>query len=261
MLCPICSTICDDDLRFCDHCGADLTKTSCGEIEEIPVVQVVDVHKSVDFPPVLPTAPDAVTESPDGSISTKGRLWPPLLIMTLMICIGTLLYFLIPQSPSPNSGSSMDYFTVENGVLSFHPEFYHGSSELVIPEQIDGITVTAIADYAFSGQDTITTVILPDSITLIGDYAFSSCSNLRGIYIPDSVTLIGVYAFADCDELEAIYLPGSLVEMGHGSLDSCNSLHYILFDGTYNQFMNLYSGYFVSTVELHAIDGVYYTRP
>ena len=256
MICPNCSSVCDDDLRYCDTCGTDLSGCLTEPEGNIPVILVVE-----EIPPVKPVPAEQPAE-PSAPKAPKGRLWPPLLVLAAMITIGTLLFFLLPGDAAPSGDpGSMSCFTIEHGVLSFHPEFYTGSSELVIPETVNGHTVIAIADYAFSGQDTITTVILPNTVTRIGDYAFSSCHGLRGIYIPASVTEIGVYAFADCDSMEAIYFPGSLQTLGHGSLDSCDHLRYILFDGTYAQWMMLYQGYFLTTVELHTIDGVYYTRP
>lgn len=266
MICPKCSAVCDEELRFCDACGADLISHE----EDIPVILVVEHNHSASAEPEAPViAPEYVPEpaapAPDPApVSKKGRLWPPLLILALMICAGTLLFFLMPGTtpdPSGPADPSASWFTVENGVLSFHAEHYTGSAELTIPETVDGQTVTAIADYAFSGQDAITTVILPETVTVIGDYAFSSCQSLRGIYIPTGVRSIGVYAFADCDSLEAIYLPGDLEELGHDSLDSCDGLRYILYNGTYAQWTRLYSGYFTSDVELHTIDGTYYAQP
>ena len=260
--CPNCQAFCEDDLRFCDHCGADLSV--CEEPYNIPVILVTEDAVPLPQSPVLPVASQPKTEPPMQPAAPKGRLWPPLVILAVMISIGTLLFFLIPlnaQSSVPNNSATESCFRLEDGVLYFQEEYYDGTQELIVPETINGMTVTAIGDYAFSGHDTITTVILPSTVTHIGDYAFSSCKSLRGIYIPDSVTTIGVYAFADCDDLEAVYFPDTIVALGHGSLDSCDSLHYILFDGTYNQWLSLYSGYFVSTVELHTIDGVYYTRP
>lgn len=255
MICPNCSSNCDEDLRNCDGCGADLTGASAPEDTEIPVILVTEVPV-----PKTTVIPDKPVPAPAAAPPVKkGRLWPPLLALAIMISLGTLLFFLLPGGVS--GSADQNYFTVEDGILSFHPEYYNGSSELVIPDTVNGQTVIAIADYAFSGVDSITAVVLPSTVRHIGDYAFSSCQDLRGVYVSTSVTTIGVYAFADCDALEAIYLPGGLEYMGHGALDSCNSLRYILFDGTYSQWASLYSGYFVSSVELHTIDGIYYTRP
>lgn len=255
MICPYCSAFCDDDLRYCDLCGADLTDPVQAECDTIPVIQVTETQ----IPPKTVTCTAPVAAPAVRPAVKKGRLWPPLVILIAMVSLGTLLFFLLPGTTA--GPVAQNCFTVDKGVLTFHPEFYNGPSELIIPDTVNGQTVIAIADYAFSGVDSISSVVMPATVQHIGDYAFSSCHNLRGIYVPVSVTTIGVYAFADCDALEAIYLPGDLEQLGHGALDSCSSLRYILFNGTYAQWTSLYNGYFVSTVELHTVDGVYYTRP
>lgn len=52
-----------------------------------------------------------------------------------------------------------------------------------------------IADGAFDGLDSITSVTIPDSVVRIGEMAFYSCSNLSEINVPDSVYSIGELAF------------------------------------------------------------------
>lgn len=282
MICPICAAQCGENHLFCHQCGSRLPESvdaaPAADIPEevlVPEADPVPAEQEPQAPPAPETptviqeyVPEPTAPAPEPTPTPKkGKLWPPLVILAAMICVGTLLFFLIPgtaadpSDPTLSTSPASVWFTVENGVLSFNAEEYDGPAELEIPSTVDGQTVTAIADYAFSGEDGITTVILPESVTKIGDYAFSSCKGLRGIYIPSTVTSIGVYAFADCDALEAIYLPGTLETMGHGSLDSCDGLHYILFDGTYAQWNRLYSGYFISNVELHTIDGTYYAHP
>ena len=88
---------------------------------------------------------------------------------------------------------------------------YTGSSqELTIPSVIDGISVTAIDNNAFSGDSSLTAVTIPDSVNSIGSFAFSGCSGLTSIYIPAAVKEIGVNPFTACTSLTEIKVdPGN----------------------------------------------------
>lgn len=57
---------------------------------------------------------------------------------------------------------------------------YKGTS-IVIPDEIDGIPVKRIADYAFQGNKKITSVVVGKNIDYVGKCAFEGCSNLTAI--------------------------------------------------------------------------------
>ena len=82
---------------------------------------------------------------------------------------------------------------------------YTGKDErLVIPSSIDGYTVTAIADSAFS-SDTLKSVVIPDGVVTLGWFAFFECAALTSVTIPDSVTEIGYSAFPSTLSAFTIY--------------------------------------------------------
>ncbi|MBR6385334.1 MAG: leucine-rich repeat protein [Ruminococcus sp.] len=63
-------------------------------------------------------------------------------------------------------------------------EKYTGNlTEVVIPEQIDGMPVTKIEKSAFKDNDLITSVTLPDSVTDVGTNAFENCTSLKYVYL------------------------------------------------------------------------------
>lgn len=58
-----------------------------------------------------------------------------------------------------------------------------------------------IYPYAFSRQDTIASIAIPEGVERIGEYAFSYVYNLSSITVPATVTDIGEYAFVSCKQL------------------------------------------------------------
>ena len=126
----------------------------------------------------------------------------------------------VPSKDYENAGLKIVY---ENG----------GGTDVVIPSQIDGKTVVAIGDYAFTKSGVIptltaynndykvsllsydsnnkyvvkplksaalveglgiTSLVIPNTVTSIGRHAFEG-NNLINVEIPSSVTSIGNYAF------------------------------------------------------------------
>lgn len=83
-------------------------------------------------------------------------------------------------------------FDAENGTIA---GYFGSSSSLVIPAQIGGVNVCAIADYAFENNAVLTSVSIPNTVTKIGTYAFYNCSNLATISIPSTLTDFGYNAF------------------------------------------------------------------
>lgn len=77
---------------------------------------------------------------------------------------------------------------------------YVGSgSAVIVPENIEGRSVTALGPYTFSehGKD-LREVILPDTVRRIGRYAFYGCANLQKIVLTDTLQDIGGGVFTGC---------------------------------------------------------------
>ena len=101
------------------------------------------------------------------------------------------------------------------------------SAELVIPETVQGHTVTVIREGAFENIRKLTAVTLPDTVRSIRPRAFEGCTNLKTINIPENVTCIGYTAFSGCRSLEDIQLPAGLRTIGEGAFSGCQSLETI----------------------------------
>ena len=102
------------------------------------------------------------------------------------------------------------------------------SGDIVIPPTVvyDGVTcnVILIANRAFYGCTSLTSVTIPNSVTSIGDYAFSNCTSLTSVTIPNSVTNIGNSAFYNCTSLTSVNIPNSVTTIGWEVFQGCTSL-------------------------------------
>ena len=98
------------------------------------------------------------------------------------------------------------------------------SGDLVIPDTIEGVKVTSIADRAFYGCDQITSVTVPSSVQTIGDQAFTSCLALRTVTIKEGVTTLGKSAFRYCYSLTSVSLPSTLRAIDDYAFYKCIAL-------------------------------------
>jgi hypothetical protein len=87
---------------------------------------------------------------------------------------------------------------------------------LVIPTNINGLTVTAIGENAFAEVNNLTNVTIPNTVTTVGEGAFNA-SGLINIMIPYGVSNIGEGAFADCEKMTNAVIPDSVTSIGQGA--------------------------------------------
>ena len=99
-----------------------------------------------------------------------------------------------------------DYrFNRETGkITSFNDEV---TGAIEIPSEIDGVSVTEIAEGAFCWSEQLTSVTIPDSVTIVGRAAFANCEMLENIALPQTLEEIGEYAFYRCGKLTSIDIP------------------------------------------------------
>jgi len=103
---------------------------------------------------------------------------------------------------------------------------YTGAGGVVeIPSQLNGKTVTGIGEGAFwDRRDSLTSVIIPNSVTIIGVGAFTNCSGLASVTIPDSVTSIRNSAFTGCSGLTSVTIGNNVTSIGNSAFYGCTSL-------------------------------------
>lgn len=121
-----------------------------------------------------------------------------------------------------------EYEVLEDGTASITK--YNGwdkEESIVIPDTLDGYTVTSIGRFAFENNQDIKYVEIPDTVNIIQYEAFSDCRSLENILIPEGVNEIEASAFQNCISLKEIILPESLTKLWHMAFYNCEKLEKI----------------------------------
>jgi uncharacterized protein YjdB len=92
------------------------------------------------------------------------------------------------QRETSSTSEGLEYEATDDGITITG---YTGeATEVVIPSEIDGKSVTSIGASAFSECESLTAVTLPEGLLSIESGAFKDCTGLTSINIPKSVTSI-----------------------------------------------------------------------
>ena len=142
------------------------------------------------------------------------------------------------------------YRFLYDGTKGYLMGYYGEATDIDLPDSFsayDGTIVNSyeIYKYAFYGNTSLTSVVIPDSVTSIGLDAFSGCTNLikkeNGVSYVDkwaidcdnsvgAVTLrngtvgIGDYAFSGCTRLTSVTIGNSVTSIGRYAFSHCAGL-------------------------------------
>ena len=111
---------------------------------------------------------------------------------------------------------------------------------LVIPDTIDGYTVTEIGESAFANQTSIQTVKFPANLKQIGAKAFANCTGLTEVTLPDTIVGVGSYAFSGCTALKKATLNNGRINIVAGMFANCTALSEVVIPDTVEN-VNIYA--------------------
>ena len=97
-------------------------------------------------------------------------------------------------------------------------------AELDLSKPIEGRNICIIEKGAFKSCETITKIVLPETVSVIGSQAFYGCKNLKEINIPSSIDEVSDQVFCGCSSLEKIELPANISVIGTSSFEDCTNL-------------------------------------
>lgn len=105
----------------------------------------------------------------------------PKKISIVFLCIAVVLSVL-PSGAAFAATYGGCTYVIQNGEVLI-TEFDSEVVNLVIPPEIDGYPVTAVADWELSNLNSMESVVIPASVLNLGEYAFSYCPKLKSITV------------------------------------------------------------------------------
>lgn len=131
-----------------------------------------------------------------------------------------LLVLLLASAPSVVL-AQFSYTTNADGISATITGCTGSGGAVVIPSNINSLTVNNIGTDAFLNNATLTSVTIPGSITNIGFSAFYGCTALTNVAFSDGLLNIGGVAFLGCASLGSISIPGSVANIGASAFSQC----------------------------------------
>lgn len=102
--------------------------------------------------------------------------------------------------------------------------------KLEIPAELEGKKVSAIGMNAFTGNNVITDLVIPEGVTTLNWYCFNTCENLETVTLPDSLEFIDSWAFERCSKLKTINVPANVTRINGGAFAQNSSMTSITCD-------------------------------
>lgn len=121
------------------------------------------------------------------------------------------------------------YRILEDGTAEI-TEYTGSGYDIVIPDNLEGIRVTAVGDAVFFGNTELHSVSVPEGVTILGRQAFGMCKNLASVTMPESLTTLGDLAFENCSSLTSVKIPDNVNDIPSDShpFGGCTSLKEII---------------------------------
>ena len=142
-----------------------------------------------------------------------------------------------PQQPA--STSVYQYEKLADGTIRI-TSCQTKDVNLVIPDTIDGFTVTEIGESAFANQSSIQTIKFPAKLKQIGAKAFANCTGLTEVTLPDTIVGVGKYVFSGCTALKKATLNKGRINIVAGMFANCTALSEVVIPDTVEN-VNIYA--------------------
>ena len=150
-------------------------------------------------------------------------------LLTLTLFVGILLPMGAEMVEAKDAIYDPEEFVYEeNGdgtvtITAFPQTKYQTNGTVVVPDTIDGYTVTAI-DNNVSYADEVVDLTIPGTVKEIQSHTFDRTSFLKSVMLGNGVERIGAHAFDTDKGLSSVQLPSTLREIGESAFEKCSAL-------------------------------------
>lgn len=110
-----------------------------------------------------------------------------------------------PQYRGCIPGASYDAAVSDNGVGKNGSEWHQLPKRIVLPETVEGVTVTALAKAMFAYNHAVEEIVFPDTIAVVPAHFANNAIHLRSIKNTEHITEINSSAFATTRIQEALF--------------------------------------------------------
>ena len=111
-------------------------------------------------------------------------------------------------------------------------EYTGTETDVVVPDTMDeGVPVKRLGTQLLAGSETLTSVVVPDSVTILDVGALSYDNNLSEITLSSNLINIGWNAISSNDALTELTIPASVCIIDSYAVSSCYALKKIVFEG------------------------------
>ncbi|MBE6794002.1 MAG: leucine-rich repeat domain-containing protein [Ruminococcaceae bacterium] len=133
------------------------------------------------------------------------------IIFSLVFVISAMIT--VSAEDTTQTSGDFSYTVLDDGTVGITG--YNGNdTDVVIPSEIDGKTVSSIGNEIFWYHEELTSVVLPENLEHLGERVFSYCSSLTEITLPETLSEIGDACFLSCSKLSKINVPAGLAYVG-----------------------------------------------
>ena len=108
-------------------------------------------------------------------------------------------------------------------IIKYEPNSV-ATADITLPTEVNGRDIVGIAANAFKAENSIKSVVIPDTYTYISDYAFYDCDSLTSVKMSAKIDTLGIGVFASCDLLSSINIPTTLKEIPQFAFQDCKSI-------------------------------------